>query len=122
MSVIDRQQLLDGLCMKLRQVGRMQISRILGTVPNTAGRYKAWIDLLERSYFMRAELNALAGLLLEKKVFTEAEWTRKLEGELRFFFEALAKQWPEIEFTTSGFNVIDPQALAARSRSEMWPP
>jgi hypothetical protein len=71
---------------------------------------------------MRAEFNAMAGLLLEKKVFTEAEWAKKLESELRIYFEALAKQWPEIEFTDKAFVIRDPQALAERARREMWPP
>ncbi len=122
MSVIDRDEVLHSWGMKLRQVGRMQIGRLLGSVPNTDGKYKAWIDLLERSYFMRAELNAMAALLVEKKVFTLAEWRKQLEREFQYYFDALAKDWPEIEFDDTGFTITNPQALAERSRREKWPP
>lgn len=56
MAILDRSASIYSLGMKLRQVGRVQIGRILGSVTNQHGGYKALIDLLERSYFMRAEI------------------------------------------------------------------
>lgn len=108
--------------MKLRQIGRIQIGRILGSVPSTSGGYKALIDLLERCYFMRAEINGLTALLLEKKIFTHAELQKTFESEMRHYFDACAKDWPEIEFGDDGFTIKDVQAFAERSRREGWPP
>lgn len=99
----------------------MQVSRLLGTVSNTNGAYKALIDLLERSAFMRVELNAMAALLLEKGTFTHAEWQKSIEKEARIYFEECAEAWPELRFEEHAVVVIDPQALAKRSREEGWP-
>jgi hypothetical protein len=122
MSLIDRSGSLHSWGMKLRQVGRMQIGRLLGSVPNTHGGYKALIDLLERCYFMRAEINAVASLLIEKKVITVAEWQKGVDEEFGRYFAAVAKDWPEIEFGDDGFTIKDAQALAERSKRERWPP
>jgi hypothetical protein len=122
MSVIDRSQSLFAWGMRLRQVGRMQIGRILGSVPSTRGSYKAFIDLLERCYFMRAELNALAGILIDKKVMTVTEWQKRVDEEMAHYFAAIAKDWPEIEFRDDGFIIKDVKALQERSTREGWPP
>jgi hypothetical protein len=122
MSVIDRSASLFAWGMKLRQVGRMQIGRILGSVPDTSGAYKALIDLLERCYFMRAELNGLAAILIAKGVFTAAEWQKQVDGEFAHLFGEVAKGWPEVEFREDGFTIRDAVALAARARREGWPP
>jgi hypothetical protein len=122
MSIIDRSKVLFDLGMKLRQVGRVQIGRILGSVETTNGAYKSLIDLLERSYFMRAELNAMTVLLTKKGVFSEAEWTKQLEEEMRHYFTAVAKDWPEIEFNEKGYTIKNIAALAERSKKEGWPP
>lgn len=122
MPVIDRSASLQSLGMKLRQVGRMQIGRILGSVPTTSGAYKALLDLLERCYFMRAELNAIAKILIDKKVITIEEWQKTVDDEMRHYFEAVAKHWPEVEFGDDGFTIKDPAALHERSKREGWPP
>lgn len=122
MSLIDRSASLHSWGMKLRQIGRVQIGRLLGSVPTTHGGYKALIDLLERCYFMRAELNAIAALLIQKKLITVAEWQKQCDDEFGHYFAAIAKDWPEIEFGDEGFTIKDPQALAERSRREGWPP
>ena len=122
MSVIDRSASLYAWGMKLRQVGRMQIGCILGSVPNTSGAYKALIDLLERCYFMRAELNALAAILIAKNVMTVAEWQKQVDEEMAHYFAAIAKDWPEIEFREDSFAIKDARALAERSAREGWPP
>ena len=122
MGIIDRSESLFAWGMKCRQVGRMQIARILGSVPSTKGSYKALIDLLERCYFMRAELNALAGILIKKQIMTVEEWQKHMDDELQHYFAAISKEWPEIEFTDKGFTVKDPKALAERAQREGWPP
>jgi hypothetical protein len=122
MSIIDRSERLFSLAMKLRQVGRVQIGRILGSVPTTSGAYKALIDLLERCYFMRAELNGLTRILIDRGITSEAEWQARMDEEMAHYFEQVAKDWPELVFDDKGFTIKDPQALAERSRREGWPP
>lgn len=120
-SVIDRNEAIHSLLMKLRQVGRIQIGRILGSVPSTSGSYMALIDLFERCYFMRAELNALANILIKKGVFTQPEWSKECEKQFREYLAILAEAWPEIEFTDSGYTIKDIKALQERAAREGWP-
>src|SRR5271170_1357121 len=122
MGVVDRSERIFSLMMKLRQVGRMQFGRIFGSALDSNGRYKAMIDVLERCYIMRAELNAVASILIEKKVITVEEWSAKIDAELTTYFEALAKDWPELEFKDDGVTIKNPRALADRSKREGWPP
>lgn len=122
MGLIDRGERIHALCMKLRQVGRVQFGRIFGTEPNTTGRYKAMIDLLERCYFMRAEINAITKLLLDKFVITDAEFQKQVEFELDFYFKEVAKAFPEIEFDHKGFTIKNTAAFSERMREEEWPP
>ena len=120
--IVDRSERLYGLAMRLRQIGRVQFGRIFGTAPSTSGRYKAMIDLLERCYFMRAEINALTGILLEKGVLTEAELARAFDREFADYLAACAKEWPEIEFRDDGFTIKNTAAFAERVKREGWPP
>jgi hypothetical protein len=122
MSVIDRTKVLHDLAMKLRQVGRIQIARILGTVPSTHGGYKALIDLFERCHFMRAEINAITSLMLAKGLVSEAEVSKAFEEEMAHYLAAVVKDWPEIEFQADGYTIKDVEALAKRSKREEWPP
>ena len=122
MTVVDFSVSIRGLAQKLRQVGRMQIGRILGTVPSDHGGYKALIDLIERSYFVRAELNAVTDLLVTKGIVTSYELQKAFDNDYRVLFEAVSKKWPEIEFTEAGCTIKDPKALAERMKREGWPP
>jgi hypothetical protein len=122
MGVVDRSERIFSLMMKLRQVGRMQFGRIFGSALDSNGRYKAMIDLLERCYIMRAELNSIATILIEKKMITVEEWSATVDKELTSYFEAVSKDWPELEFKDDGVTIKDPKALAARSQREGWPP
>lgn len=53
----------------------------LGTRSNHDGELRAVKDHREVTMFTRAELNALVGLLIDKKVFTVAEWQSALLRE-----------------------------------------
>lgn len=53
---------------------------------------------------------------------TEAEWQKAWEDEMAHYFAAVAKDWPEIEFTDTGYTIKDPVAFAERSKREGWPP
>lgn len=106
----------------LRQVGRIQIGRLWGTVRSTDGRYLSTIGLFERLYFLRAEVNAVAAVLVKKKIVTEDEWVAQLAEEYQHLAGEFTKDWPEVEFSAAGYTIKDPQALAERSRRERWPP
>jgi hypothetical protein len=121
MSIIDRGEVLHDLMSKLRQIGRIQIGRILGSVEATNGAYLALLDLLERCYFMRAEINGLTAILIDKGVVTEAEVAKQFEAEFTHYFGELAKKWPELEFYPDRFVVKDIKAFAERSKRECWP-
>lgn len=110
------------LGMKLRQFGRLQVGRLLGTVANTDGRYKAWVDLLERCYFMRAEINALTKILLDKGLVTDDELEKRFEEEYRHYISALSSDWPEVEVTSTGIVIHDVEAFGRRAKAEAWPP
>lgn len=122
--IVDRSARLYALAMRLRQFGRLQIGRLLGTVSNEDGRYKAWIDLLERSYFMRAELNAITKVLLDAGIINEGTWQKALDEEFTAFVADLSKQWPEVEVAEDGrsFTIRDLGAWAERCKREGWPP
>lgn len=111
------------LGMRLRQYARYSLGRILGTVPITSGRYKYHIDHQERSLFMRADLNALTGLLVKKGVFTEQEWNEAWTKEAEQYCEDLARQWPEIQVAHNGRSFqLDTVGFDKRCKAEEWPP
>src|SRR5580693_8488814 len=120
MSLIDRSASIFAGAMKLRQVGRAQIGRLLGSVPSTSGGYKALIELIERSYFMRAELNVMVDLLIDRGIISEAEWKKRIDVELGAYLRQVAAEWPEMEFNEDGYVIKDPKALAEHARREGW--
>lgn len=82
----------------------------LGTRPKGDPEGDAVRDHRECTILLRAEVNALAGLLLAKGVFTEDEWLAGLEHEADHLAEAFAKRWPGVTATEDGL-VIDKRAL-----------
>lgn len=122
MSVIDRTAAIYSWASKLRQIGRVHVSRIVGSAGADNGAYKTLLSFVERSLFMRAELNAMTALFLEKKLFTEAEWTKQLEEEHRHLFTEFAKEWHELEFDEHSFTIKNKAAFAERIKREGWPP
>lgn len=122
MGILDRSEAIFSWAMKLRQIGRVHVGRITGTCSNNRGDYKTLIHLVERTMFLRAEVNALTQLLIKKGVFKEKEWERQWEIEIQNLFHGYAKDFPEIEFTDKGFIIKDKDALYARSMKEEWPP
>ena len=110
------------VAMMLRQFGRLQLGRLVGTVLGSEGRYRAAMDLLERCYFMRAELNAVVKILIDKKIVTAEEWEKTCTEEYEWYVAQLAKDWPEIKVTATGYTILDPVVFARRSKEEGWPP
>lgn len=122
MTIIELEKRAYTLAQTIRQFGRLQCGRLFGTVRTTKGRYKAMMDLLERCYFMRAELNAIAAILIDKGVVTREEFLTQHVAEFERYLAALRKEWPEIEVSTTGYTIKDVDALQRRTKSESWPP
>lgn len=122
MTIIELEKRAYTLAQTIRQFGRLQCGRLFGTVRTTEGRYKAMMDLLERCYFMRAELNAIAAILIDKGVVTREEFLTQHVAEFERYLAALRKEWPEIEVSTTGYTIKDVDALQRRTKSESWPP
>lgn len=106
---------------RLRQFGRLAAGRMFGTLANTDGRYLAVVDEWERSLFTRAEMNAVARILIDKGIISTAEWTAAVVEEYRHLADAMEKGWPELRVTETGIDVHDLAAHAERSRRERWP-
>ena len=107
---------------RLQQFGRLAASRLFGTMLSTDGRSKAVVDEWERSLILRAEMNALVGLLIDKGIVTEAEWAARSVEALRHLADAHAKTWPELTVDETGIHIHDMAAHAARAKAERWPP
>lgn len=106
---------------QLRQYGRLAASRMFGTLSSEDGRYKAVVDLSERSLFTRAEMNAVARILIDKGVVTQAELTAVMVEEYRHLVAAVGKTWPELTVEEHAIHVTDLPAHAARAKREGWP-
>lgn len=76
---------------QLRQYGRLAASRMFGTLST------------------RAEMNAVARVLIDKGVVTQAELT------------AVGKTWPELRVEEHAIHATDLPAHAARAKREGWP-
>lgn len=122
MSEVLRNAYLN-LCQRLRQFGRLDAGRLLGTVPSTHGGYLAWMDLFEKAVFLRAEGNAVVKLLMDKGIVTQGEWLERVTDEMAHMMTVYGEKWPEIEVDASGsgFTVKDLQAFAKRCQKEGWP-
>ncbi|MDB4930841.1 MAG: hypothetical protein JWM10_3325 [Myxococcaceae bacterium] len=106
---------------RLRQYGRLAAARMFGTQLSSDGRYKAVVDLSERTLFTRAEMNAVGRLLIDKGVVTEAELTAAMVEEYRHLVGSVGKGWPELEVHEHSYTVTDVAAHAARAKREGWP-
>lgn len=106
----------------LRQVGRIQYGRIFGSAPPSSGRYKAMMDVFEKLYFLRAEVNALTKLLIDKGVFTEVEYSEQALKEYAFLLAKEQERWPEVEFRPGELVIKDTAAFQQRCKAEGWPP
>lgn len=123
MGVVDREASIYAGYMRLRQFARFAIGRVLGTVANTSGAYKYFVDLGESKLFHRAELNAITKILHDKKIITPEEWSKTLDLELAMAAEEQAANWPELTPATDGTCMtVDVEKWKARVEAEGWPP
>lgn len=91
----------------------------LGTRPKGDPECDAVSDHRELSILMRAELNALVGLLVDKGVFTQQEFTDRLEAEAEHLSQAYARRFPGIKATDAGLEMV-PHIAADTMRG--WKP
>lgn len=123
MSVIDLSRYSYVLASRLRQYARHAVGRVTGTVLSTNARYKHAMDQEECRLFFRAEINALVGILVAKKIFTMEEWTKALCEEYEASLKDNAEKWPEIAVADDERSyTLNTEAFAKRVRDESWPP
>ena len=76
-------------------------------------------DHREVTMLMRAELNALAGLLIAKQVFTAQELTDQVHEEAKHLCEAYEQKFPGFRATDEGMRM---DAAVARETTKGWKP
>jgi hypothetical protein len=84
----------------------------LGTRPDTSGEYKAVANMRELFIIMRAELNALTGLMIEKGVFTGDEFDAALGKEAKMLDADYERSYPGFSTSQDGLHMQMPEALS----------
>lgn len=82
----------------------------LGTRTDTDPEAAAVRDHREVTLLLRAEVSALAGLLMRKGLISEGEWLRQLEIEAEELNEAHARRFPGITASETGLHFKLPEA------------
>lgn len=77
----------------------------LGTRPDTDPECQAVRDHREATILMRAEANALLGLLLKRGLLTEAEWLAALEREAVQLSKDYERRFPGFTATDNGITM-----------------
>jgi hypothetical protein len=76
----------------------------LGTRSNTDPECAAVKDHREITILMRAELNGLVGLLVEKGVFTQEEFNEQMIEEAEHLNKVYSQRWPGAAATDMGMS------------------
>jgi hypothetical protein len=84
----------------------------LGTRPQGDPESDAVRDHRELSLLLRAEVAALAALLIAKGIFTVEEFTRQVAAEAELLERALEKRFPGARATDDGITIDFAQAEA----------
>jgi hypothetical protein len=82
----------------------------LGTRHEQDGESRAVRDHREVTLLLRAEVSAIAGLMLRKGVITGAEWDAALEEEARALDEMLERRFPGFTTSQGGLTMKLPEA------------
>lgn len=77
----------------------------LGTRPQTDPECQAVRDHREATMLLRVEVNALAGLLIAKGVFTPDEWDGQLRNEAELLNRAYEERFPGFRATDEGLTM-----------------
>lgn len=81
----------------------------LGSRPDNAPGVPAMRDLMDKWLVMRAEMNAVAELLIEKGVFTSEEFRGQLQNEAQLLDQQLERMFQGFRTTATGIEVYDSQ-------------
>jgi len=88
-----------------------QLYALMATL-GTATAFERYVrDAAEKFIMHRVELNALTGLLIQKGVFTQLEFTAQLDVEAEAFCETMEKAFPGFRAHLDGLTLEQPQAL-----------
>jgi hypothetical protein len=93
----------------------------LGTRARGDGESEAVRDHREVTLLLRAEVSALAGLLIAKGVFTADEFTQACGEEAEYLSKALEKKFPGARATDDGMS-LDVKEFAETQRRLGFPP
>jgi hypothetical protein len=93
----------------------------LGTRLAGDGEYRAVAHHRELSILLRAEVSALAGLLLRKGILTEQEWQAALELEAKQLDHVYEESYPGWRSVAEGLSMKLPEA-AETMRKLGFPP
>lgn len=83
----------------------------LGSRPDNSGEYKAVANQRELFIIMRAELNALTGLMIEKGIFTGEEFDAALGKEAAQLDADYERTYPGFSTSQDGLHMQMPDAL-----------
>jgi len=93
----------------------------LGTRPKGDPECDAVRDHREVTILLRAEMSAMAGVLLRKGLITEAEWTAALEREANDLSRDYAARFPGVEATDLGLS-MDTRRIGREGWMRGWKP
>jgi hypothetical protein len=82
----------------------------MGTQLDGHGPTKAVKNHHERTILLRAEVNALTALLIDKGVFTERELTEQVILECEMLAEQFSKAYPGVSAAGDGLSYLLPEA------------
>jgi hypothetical protein len=82
----------------------------LGTRADTDPECRAVRDHREATILLRAEVNALTGLLMAKGVFTQDEFAAQLRKEAEHLHRVYEAQFPGFKATDQGMSLTMPEA------------
>lgn len=88
----------------------------LGTTSKDSGTYRAVKNHYELSILMRADINALIGLLIRKGVFTQEEYTEALIAESKRLDHDYEEHYPGFRSVDDGLHMKLPEALETMQR------
>jgi len=104
---------------RLHHWGFILVSRIVGTKPATDHPTKGIRDVINKTLYLRAEVNAQTNLLIKKGLFTEAEFNEQLQEECRLLCAQYEKAFPGVRASELGIEIFDTRKFAETAKG--WP-
>lgn len=88
----------------------------LGTRSDTDPECKAVKDHREVTIFLRAEVNAITRVLLDRGVISESQLIQYMDEEARYLDRAYEHDWPGITTSEVGIHFSMPEAIETMKR------